>query len=62
MGKLTSCVPGKMGSQEHFGLGYIKRQGASKGDTVIIGDSMTGTVIEVPYIARQEPPSKSSNS
>ncbi|KAH7518825.1 hypothetical protein FEM48_Zijuj09G0212300 [Ziziphus jujuba var. spinosa] len=62
VGKLTSCVPGKMGSQGHVGLGYIKRQAASKGDTVIIGDSVTGTVIEVPYIARQNPPSKSTNS
>lgn len=60
MGKLTSYAPGKMGT-EHVGLGYIKRQGASKGDTVNIGDTVTGTVIEVPYLGRQHPPPRSSS-
>ncbi|KAF3435191.1 hypothetical protein FNV43_RR22278 [Rhamnella rubrinervis] len=61
VGKLTSYAPGKMGI-EHVGLCYIKRQGAYKGDTVNVGDNITGTIIEVPYLARQHPPSKSSNS
>lgn len=60
VGKLTSCVPGKKGSQ-FVGLGYIKRQAASKGDTLIVGDNVTGTVVEVPFLARQQPLSKSSS-
>ncbi|KAL5562817.1 hypothetical protein UlMin_032564 [Ulmus minor] len=61
VGKLTSCVPGREESQ-HVGLGYIKRKAASRGDTVTIGDSVTGTVIEVPFLSRQQPPSKSPSS
>ena len=61
MGKLTSCVPGGNGSQ-YVGLGYIKRQAASKGDTVIVGETVTGTLVEVPYLARQHPLSNSSSS
>lgn len=60
VGKLTSCVPGKKGSP-FIGLGYIKRQAASKGDTLIVGDNVTGTVVEVPFLARQQPQSKSSS-
>lgn len=61
VGKLTSYAPGNMGI-EHVGLGYIKRRGAYKGDTVNVGYNITGTIIEVPYLARQHPPSKSSNT
>ncbi|KAH7835776.1 hypothetical protein Vadar_029754 [Vaccinium darrowii] len=62
VGKLTSYASGTNKS-EHFGLGYIKRKAASKGDTVIVGDNVVGTVVEVPFLARQRPPpSKSSNS
>lgn len=59
MGKLTSYACGRMES-EHFGLGYIKRQAASNGNTVIVGDNIAGTVVEVPFLAWQSPPSKSS--
>ncbi|KAK3011326.1 hypothetical protein RJ639_011713 [Escallonia herrerae] len=55
VGKLTSYAAGRTGS-EHFGLGYIKRQAASKGDTVIVGEDIIGTVVEVPYLARQRRP------
>ncbi|KAL6964379.1 hypothetical protein U1Q18_035434 [Sarracenia purpurea var. burkii] len=61
VGKLTSYTAGRNES-EHFGLGYIKRKAASLGDTVIVGDNVVGTVVEVPFLARQRPPSKSSNS
>ncbi|KAK1441604.1 hypothetical protein QVD17_07629 [Tagetes erecta] len=54
-GKLTSYTSGK-GGNEHFGLGYIKKKAASEGDTVIIGDNISGTVVDVPYLARQRPP------
>ncbi|EXB97354.1 hypothetical protein L484_024217 [Morus notabilis] len=62
VGKLTSCVPGKKDGSQYVGLGYIKRQAASKGDTVIVGDNVTGTLVEVPFLARQQPVSKSSSS
>ncbi|CAK9151145.1 unnamed protein product [Ilex paraguariensis] len=55
VGKLTSYASGRKKS-EYFGLGYIKRQGASKGDTVIVGDNILGTVVEVPFLAQQCPP------
>ncbi|XP_059433822.1 putative transferase At1g60990, chloroplastic [Corylus avellana] len=58
VGKVTSYASGRTES-EHFGLGYIKRQAASKGDTVTVGDDITGTVVEVPFLARQSPPSRS---
>ena len=61
VGKLTSYAAGRNES-EHFGLGYIKRKAASEGDTVIVGDDIVGTVVEVPFLARQRPPSKGSNS
>ncbi|XP_058191788.1 putative transferase At1g60990, chloroplastic [Rhododendron vialii] len=62
VGKLTSYAAGRNES-EHFGLGYIKRKAASEGDTVNVGDNAVGTVVEVPFLARQCPPlSKSSNS
>ncbi|KAF5951995.1 hypothetical protein HYC85_009939 [Camellia sinensis] len=61
VGNLTSYAAGRNKS-EHFGLGYIKRRAASEGDTVIVGDNIVGTVVEVPYLARQCPPSKSSTS
>lgn len=60
VGKLTSCVPGRNGSQ-HAGLGYIKRRTASKGDMVIVGESVIGTVVDVPFLARQKPLSNSSS-
>lgn len=59
VGKLTSYACGRTES-EHFGLGYIKRQAASNGNTVIVGDNIAGTVVEVPFLAWQSPPSKSS--
>ncbi|MCI25057.1 dimethylglycine dehydrogenase mitochondrial-like, partial [Trifolium medium] len=46
VGKLTSYASGRNQS-EHFGLGYIKRQAASEGDSVIVGDNISGTVVEV---------------
>ncbi|KAE9446867.1 hypothetical protein C3L33_21217, partial [Rhododendron williamsianum] len=62
VGKLTSYAAGRNES-EHFGLGYIKRKAASEGDTVNVGDNAVGTVVEVPFLARQcPPPLKSSNS
>ncbi|KAJ9552537.1 hypothetical protein OSB04_016582 [Centaurea solstitialis] len=54
VGKLTSYTAGKSGN-DHFGLGYIKRKAASKGDTVIVGDDISGIVVDVPYLARQQP-------
>ncbi|KAF7131809.1 hypothetical protein RHSIM_Rhsim09G0048600 [Rhododendron simsii] len=62
VGKLTSYAAGRNES-EHFGLGYIKRKAASETDAVNLGDNAVGTVVEVPFLARQCPsPSKSSNS
>ncbi|TYK13394.1 putative transferase [Cucumis melo var. makuwa] len=61
VGKLTSYAPGRKES-EHFGLGYIKKKAASIGDTVIVGEDTTGTVVEVPFLARQQPLSNSSPS
>ncbi|KAK3016313.1 hypothetical protein RJ639_007293 [Escallonia herrerae] len=55
VGKLTSYAAGRTRS-EHFGLGYIKRQAASKGDAVIVGENVIGSVVEVPYLARQRRP------
>ncbi|KAK4378671.1 hypothetical protein RND71_000533 [Anisodus tanguticus] len=56
VGKVTSFTTGKQAFQP-LGLGYIKRKAASEGDTVVIGDDVEGTVVEVPFIARQIPPS-----
>jgi glycine cleavage system aminomethyltransferase T len=61
VGKLTSYASGRNQS-EHFGLGYIKRQGASEGDRVIVGDNISGTVVEVPFLSQQQPSSTTSNS
>ncbi|KAK3184865.1 hypothetical protein Dsin_032151 [Dipteronia sinensis] len=61
VGKLTSYTTGRKES-DHFGLGYIKRKAALSGDTVVVGDNITGTVVEVPFLARQSPPLKSSSS
>ncbi|XP_057421819.1 putative transferase At1g60990, chloroplastic [Lotus japonicus] len=61
IGKLTSYTSGRKQS-EHFGLGYIKRQAALEGDTVIVGDNISGTVVEVPFLYQQRPPSGSSTS
>lgn len=55
VGKLTSYTAARR-KPEHFGLGYIKRQGASKGDTVTVGDGIVGEVVEVPYLAHQHQP------
>ncbi|GAB2279076.1 hypothetical protein Dimus_013736 [Dionaea muscipula] len=60
VGKLTSYAVGRNKS-EHFGLGYIKRGAVSKGDTVIIGDNSVGTLVDVPYLARQSMPLKSQS-
>ncbi|KAK7399678.1 hypothetical protein VNO78_10866 [Psophocarpus tetragonolobus] len=58
VGKLTSYTSGRKQS-EHFGLGYIKRRAALEGDTVIVGDNVKGTVVEVPFLSQQRPPSAS---
>ncbi|KAL9271913.1 putative transferase, chloroplastic [Drosera capensis] len=60
VGKLTSYAVGRKES-EHVGLGYIKRKAASKGDKFIIGDDVVGTLIDVPYLARQSMPVKNQN-
>ncbi|KAA8536549.1 hypothetical protein F0562_029027 [Nyssa sinensis] len=60
VGKLTSYAARRKQSV-HFGLVYIKKKAASKGDTVTVGDNIAGTVVEVPILARQCPPSKSPN-
>ncbi|KAF8404079.1 hypothetical protein HHK36_008956 [Tetracentron sinense] len=60
VGKLTSYAPGRKES-EHVGLGYIKRQVASDGGEVNVGD-IVGTVVEVPFLARQSPPQTRSPS
>lgn len=57
MGKLTSYTAGTKTSG-HFGLGYIKRRAASEGDSVAVGDSVVGTLVEVPFLKDQLPPSK----
>ncbi|KAK7369242.1 hypothetical protein VNO80_11278 [Phaseolus coccineus] len=54
VGKLTSYTSGRKQS-EHFGLGYIKRRAASEGDTVIVGDNIKGTLVEVPFLSQQRP-------
>lgn len=46
----------------HFGLGYIKKQAASIGNTVTIGEDIDGIVAEVPYLSRQHPPSTNPSS
>ncbi|KAK9167505.1 hypothetical protein Scep_002696 [Stephania cephalantha] len=53
VGKLTSYAQGRK-EYDHFGLGYIKRQAASAGSEVNIGD-VKGTVVDVPFLARQSP-------
>ncbi|KAF5732130.1 Glycine cleavage T-protein family isoform 1 [Tripterygium wilfordii] len=60
VGKLTSYTSGRKDS-EHFGLGYVKKQAATSGDTVVVGDNVMGKVVEVPFLARQCPPSKAQN-
>ncbi|GLT42751.1 hypothetical protein SLA2020_167360 [Shorea laevis] len=60
VGKVTSYTTRRKES-DHFGLGYIKRKAASEGDTVIVGDEVVGTVVEVPFLSRQCPPPKSSS-
>ncbi|XVF01139.1 hypothetical protein REPUB_Repub04eG0062800 [Reevesia pubescens] len=60
VGKLTSYTTGRKES-DHFALGYIKRQAASVGDTVIVGDNIIGTVVDVPFLSRQSPPLKNSS-
>ncbi|KAL3620854.1 hypothetical protein CASFOL_035766 [Castilleja foliolosa] len=57
VGKLTSYTAGTKTSGP-FGLGYIKRKTASEGDSVIVGDSIVGTLVEVPFLGNQYPPSK----
>ncbi|KAJ7946613.1 Glycine cleavage T-protein aminomethyltransferase [Quillaja saponaria] len=61
VGKLTSYAPGRKES-EHVGLGYIRRKAALGGDTVIVGDNVTGTLVEVPFLSKQRSPSGSSTS
>ncbi|XVF45246.1 hypothetical protein PTKIN_Ptkin02bG0189600 [Pterospermum kingtungense] len=60
VGKLTSYTAGRKES-DHFALGYIKKQAASGGDTVIVGENIIGTVVDVPYLSRQSPPTKNSS-
>ncbi|CAN8245055.1 unnamed protein product [Cochlearia groenlandica] len=61
VGKLTSYTGGRNGSS-HFGLGYIKKQAASIGNTVTIGEDISGIVAEVPYLSRQHPPTTNPSS
>ncbi|KAK8364316.1 hypothetical protein E1A91_A03G212400v1 [Gossypium mustelinum] len=55
VGKLTSYTTGRK-ECDHFALGYIKRKAASDGDTVIVGEKIIGTVVDVPFLSRQSPP------
>ncbi|KAL1059552.1 hypothetical protein V6Z11_1Z029700 [Gossypium hirsutum] len=55
VGKLTSYTTGRK-ECDHFALGYIKRKAASDGDTVIVGEKIIGTVVNVPFLSRQSPP------
>ncbi|KAL7119557.1 hypothetical protein ACP275_02G070200 [Erythranthe tilingii] len=57
VGKLTSFTAGTKTSGP-FGLGYIKRRAASEGDSVTVGDSVVGTLVELPFLRDQRPPSK----
>ncbi|KAL2477538.1 Glycine cleavage T-protein family [Forsythia ovata] len=56
VGKLTSFTAGRKAS-EPFGLGYVKRKAASEGDTVIVGENVVGTLVGVPFLREQLPPS-----
>eukprot|EP00262_Sarcandra_glabra_P007525 TRINITY_DN20393_c0_g1_i1.p1 TRINITY_DN20393_c0_g1~~TRINITY_DN20393_c0_g1_i1.p1 ORF type:complete len:418 (-),score=44.94 TRINITY_DN20393_c0_g1_i1:108-1361(-) len=58
VGKLTSYATGRSNS-EHLGLGYIKRQAASAGDSVNVGDAV-GTVVDVPFLC-QSPQTNTSS-
>ncbi|KAL6515177.1 hypothetical protein OROHE_018809 [Orobanche hederae] len=49
VGKLTSFTAGTITSGP-FGLGYVKRKAASQGDTVIVGNGIIGTLVEVPFL------------
>ncbi|KAK6253436.1 hypothetical protein QUC31_015156 [Theobroma cacao] len=60
VGKLTSYTTGRKES-DHFALGYIKRQAASCGDTVVVGENILGTVVDVPFLSQQSPPTKKSS-
>ncbi|CAN1288268.1 Putative transferase At1g60990, chloroplastic [Linum perenne] len=63
VGRLTSYAYGREGSNEHYGLGYIKRQVGIKGKTVAVGDDdAVGTLVDAPFLSRQFPPLMSSSS
>ncbi|KAI4367101.1 hypothetical protein MLD38_022873 [Melastoma candidum] len=51
VGTLTSCTQARDSSW--FGLGYIKREFVSEGTSVLIGDHITGTVTDVPFLSKQ---------
>ncbi|KAK4438300.1 putative transferase, chloroplastic [Sesamum alatum] len=57
VGKLTSFTAGTKSSGP-FGLGYIKRRAASESDSVTVGASIVGTLVEVPFLKEQLPPPK----
>ncbi|KAL0384578.1 UNVERIFIED_CONTAM: putative transferase, chloroplastic [Sesamum radiatum] len=57
VGKLTSFTAGTKSSGP-FGLGYIKRRAASDSNSVTVGDSINGTLVEVPFLREQLPPPK----
>ncbi|XP_043721983.1 putative transferase At1g60990, chloroplastic isoform X2 [Telopea speciosissima] len=57
IGKLTSCAAGRKDS-EYVGLGYIKKNTVSAGDEVNIGETL-GIVVDVPFLARQTPLTRS---
>ncbi|WOG88311.1 hypothetical protein DCAR_0207546 [Daucus carota subsp. sativus] len=61
IGKLTSYTATRK-NPEHFGLGYVKRSGASEGDTVTVGDNVVGKLVKVPYIAHQRQPPQKTKS
>ncbi|KAE9602899.1 hypothetical protein Lal_00049653 [Lupinus albus] len=61
VGKLTSYTSG-IKQSEHYGLGYIKKQAASEGDNVIVGDNINGTLVQFPFLSQQHPPSSTTTT
>jgi folate-binding protein YgfZ len=56
VGKLTSCVEAKEGSQHKYtGLAYIRRQAGGAGLEVEIEEGISGVVVDVPFLTRSLP-------
>jgi hypothetical protein len=56
VGKLTSCVEAKEGSQHKYtGLAYIRRQAGGAGLKVEIEEGISGVVVDVPFLTRSLP-------